>query len=123
MVLAYIGDAVYELLSRDYVVENGVKRIRDIHKQTVGLVRAHHQALVLRSVQALLTEKEREVVRRGRNVKSHVPHHASPREYRSSTGLEALFGYWYLSGQKERMEELFAAMMNCKEEESVGENP
>lgn len=116
VVLAYIGDAVYELLSRCYVVKNGPKKIRDIHTSTVGLVHAHHQAVVLHGVQAVLTEEEQDVVRRGRNVKSHVPRHADPQEYRSSTGLETLFGYLYLSGQNARLEELFALMAACEEE-------
>ena len=117
VVLAYIGDAVYELLCRCYVVNEGPHKIRDIHRQTVGMVHAHHQAVVLHQVQEQLTELEKDVVRRGRNVKSHVPRHADPQEYRLSTGLESLFGYLYLSGQQERLEKLFAFMADYKEED------
>ena len=110
VVLAYIGDAVYELLSRCYVIQSGPQKIRAIHTHTVELVHARHQAEVLRGILAELTEEEADVVRRGRNVKSHVPRHADPQDYRSSTGLESLFGYLYLSGQNDRLEELFSHM-------------
>ena len=110
VVLAYIGDAVYELLSRCYVIQSGPQKIRAIHTHTVELVHARHQAEALQGILEELTEEEADVVRRGRNVKSHVPRHADPRDYRFSTGLESLFGYLYLSGQDDRLEELFARM-------------
>ncbi len=110
VVLAYIGDAVYELLSRCYVIQSGPQKIRAIHTHTVELVHARHQAEALYSIMEQLTAAEADVVRRGRNVKSHVPRHADPQDYRSSTGLESLFGYLYLSGQNDRLEELFIRM-------------
>ncbi len=122
VVLAYIGDGVYELLSRCHVVKNGPKKIRDIHVGTVKLVHAHHQAVVLQAVWESLTEEEQEVVRRGRNVKSHVPRHADPQEYRYSTGLESLYGYLYLKGEDDRLQEIFQKMMEYREKtENPGE--
>lgn len=110
VVLAYIGDGVYELLCRNFVLHHGRRKIQQLHLETVELVKAEKQAKLLYKIMPALTEKELEIVRRGRNVKSHVPHHASPQEYRNATGFEALFGYLYLSGKEERINEIFSLL-------------
>lgn len=107
--LAYMGDAVWELMVATHLIRLGYS-VRHIHKEAVARVNAKAQAQVLQKIQGLLTEAEEDIVRRGRN--SH-PHHAAPKnqeriDYQAATGLEALMGYLYLTGQDERLRELFA---------------
>lgn len=107
LVMAYIGDAVYELAVRSRKVLDRTGKIRDIHREVVGLVNAEKQAQFLRKIEDRLTEEEMAVVKRGRNAKTHsVPRHAGTADYRWSTGLEALFGYLYLKGDEERLREI-----------------
>jgi len=112
LALAHIGDAVFELLVRTKLcVEGGTTNGR-LHQQTVALVQAPTQARFALRIQPLLTPEEAAVYRRGRNAHPHgIPKHATPGEYARATGLEALFGALYLSGQTARIEALFAAMM------------
>src|SRR5690606_30678020 len=92
LLLAYIGDAVYELLVRTQIVTAGQRRIKDIHQDAVERVRAEHQARIVRWLYDHLTKQEQEIVRRGRNVKSNPPKNADLQDYRLSTGFEALVG-------------------------------
>jgi ribonuclease-3 family protein len=103
VLLAYIGDAVFELLVRTHVVAEGNRRVKDIHLDTVQVVRAESQARVVRQLWQELTEEEQDIVRRGRNAKSTAPRHADPGDYHLSTGFEALLGYLYLKGETERV--------------------
>ena len=115
LALAHIGDAVYELMARSYLVARGKETNHSLHRATVALVAAPAQAAGAERIGPLLTEEEREVYRRGRNAKVHaVPHGATPREYHAATALEALFGYLYIKGRRERLNELFAAMLEGK---------
>jgi len=106
--LAYVGDAVFELMARLYILQGAKKKIRDMHQETVKIVQAVSQAEFLQRIQPLLTEKELDVVRRGRNTKNLPPKSASVIEYKLSTGLETLLGYLYLRGDEERLKELFS---------------
>lgn len=106
VLLAYIGDAVFELLVRTHVVAVGNRKVKDIHLDTVQVVRAENQARALRWLWPELTPEEQDVVKRGRNAKSTVPRHASPGDYHLSTGFEALLGYLYCQGQQERILDL-----------------
>ncbi|MGI6512992.1 MAG: Mini-ribonuclease 3 [Syntrophomonadales bacterium] len=107
LVMAYVGDAVYELAVRSRKIMDRTRKIRDIHQEVVGLVNAEKQAQFLRKIEDSLTEEEIAVVKRGRNAKTHsVPRHAITADYRWSTGLEALFGYLYLKGDEERLREI-----------------
>lgn len=106
LVLAYIGDAVYEVWVRLHLVQSGCRRMHNLHKKTVHWVNAGSQARILEMWAPLLSEKETEIVRRGRNTKSAVPRGATVMDYRLSTGLEALVGYLYLAGERERLREL-----------------
>ena len=106
VVLAYIGDAVFELLVRTHLVAAGNRRVKDIHHDTVELVRAQSQARAMRLLYDQLSEQERDIVRRGRNAKSIAPRHADPADYQMSTGFEALLGYLYLKGDDQRLLEL-----------------
>ncbi len=113
--LAHIGDCVYELLARSYVVSHGELRNQDMHRATVGLVRAQAQAAALEKLVPLLTEEEKEICRRGRNAKvNSVPKHAELGDYHAATALECLFGWLYLNGRHERIGELFAVITEEK---------
>ena len=110
--LAYIGDGVYELLVRTWLLEHLHTAALDLHRMTVSLVNASAQAEAFAAVAALLNEEETAVFRRGRNAKvNQIPHHATTAEYHTATGLEALFGWLYLSGRQERIQELFSCIM------------
>lgn len=107
LLLAYIGDAVWELEVRTRLLMQGERRMQRIHQLAVKQVRAENQAERLRHIMATLSEREQMVVRRGRNAKSgSTRHHAKVTDYRASTGVEALLGYLYLSGQQERLLEV-----------------
>ncbi len=107
--LAHVGDGVYELLVRSMLCAQGHQAIQDLHRETVRLVNATAQAQAMEKLLPLLTEEESAVYRRGRNAKVHgIPPKSSVAEYHSATGLEALFGWLYLLGRRERLSELFA---------------
>lgn len=104
LTLAYIGDAIYDLVIRTIVVERGNRSANNLHKKTVTYVNARVQARMIEALEDELTEEEAAVYHRGRNAKSYTSaKNASIIEYRKATGLEALCGYLYLQGQQERM--------------------
>lgn len=107
LLLAYIGDAVYELLVRTRLVAAGQRRIKDIHQDVVEKVRAGYQAKIVRRLYDQLAAHEQEIIRRGRNTKSTPPKNADLQDYRWSTGFEALVGYLYLKGEQERLLDIF----------------
>ena len=110
--LAHMGDAVFELLVRGWLCAHGKATGKGLHQATIQLVRAEKQAEYAEKILPLLTEEETAVFRRGRNAQVHsVPHHASRAQYSTATALEALFGWLYLSGQRQRVSELFDKMM------------
>lgn len=116
--LAYIGDGIYELLVRSLVVsENGSMPAYMLHKKSVEFVCAESQSIGVDAILPLLDEDEEAIYRRGRNsTSSKVPKHADPRDYRKATGLEALFGYLYLVGKQERIQELFEVITKALKE-------
>lgn len=110
--LAHLGDGVYELMVRSWLVLHGRAKAKDLHRATVRYVAAPAQAERFEKIQSLLSEEEADVFRRGRNTDPHsVPKAASRAQYQTATGLEALFGWLYLQGKTERLNELFATMM------------
>lgn len=110
--LAHLGDGVYEVMVRSWLVLHGKASAKDLHKATVRYVAAPAQAERFERIQALLDPEEAGVFRRGRNTDPHsVPKAASRAQYQTATGLEALFGWLYLQGRTERLNELFAIMM------------
>lgn len=112
-VLAFYGDCVYELLVRRRVVLCGNTNAGRLHDMAVGQVRATYQSQAVEIIEPLLTEREADILRRGRNAGGiSVPKSAKPSDYRRATALETLFGYLSLSGQQARVEELFDAI--CK---------
>lgn len=107
LTLAYIGDAIYEIVIRSYVVSRGDTQVNKHHKRTSNLVKAGTQAAMIESLMEELTDHEIGVYKRGRNAKSvSMAKNASMSEYRRATGFEALMGYLYLDGQSKRMLEL-----------------
>ena len=110
--LAHIGDGVYELLCRSYLCAKGEHTVGQLHKETVQLVKAPTQAKMIDKILPVLTEEELAYYRRGKNSHVHaVPKGATPAEYAKATGLEALLGALYLSGQTTRINQLFHMMM------------
>ncbi|MCH5272348.1 MAG: ribonuclease III [Lachnospiraceae bacterium] len=118
LTLAYIGDAVYEMIIRTVLVERGNAPVNVLHKHASRLVKAEAQKNAYYRIKELLTEEELSVFRRGRNAKSYTSaKNATIGDYRVATGFEALFGYWYLTGQTERM--LLMAKTGITEEEHL----
>jgi len=110
--LAHIGDGVFELLCRSYLCARGGKNVGNLHRDTINMVKAPSQAKFADKLLPSLTEEELAYYRRGKNSHVHaVPKSATPAEYAKATGLEALFGALYLSGQTERINELFNFLM------------
>ena len=110
--LAHIGDCVFELLCRSYLCAAGRKNVGQLHKETVQMVKAPTQAEYVEKLLPHLTEEELAYYRRGKNSHVHaVPKGATPAQYAKATGLEALFGALYLSGQTERLNELFHVLI------------
>ena len=102
LALAYMGDAVYEVLIRTRVMNRGSMQVNKMHKKSASLVKA--EARMIQALQEELTEEETAVYKRGRNAHSaSSAKNASIRDYRMATGFEALVGYLYLTGQYERL--------------------
>lgn len=106
-VWAYIGDAVYELFIRHQILTAGPDKTKNMHHKAVSKVRASFQAELVNKIQPFLKETELEIIKRGRNVKSgHVPAGSDVITYRYSTAFEALIGYLYLKGERDRLREI-----------------
>lgn len=106
--LAFVGDAVYELLVREKLCDGTGRRLSQLHRDAISYVRADAQAQALELISALLTDEEADIVRRGKNAhKTAAPRGVAPKTYRAATALEALFGWLYLCGRLERLGELF----------------
>ena len=107
LVLAYMGDAVFDIIIRTMVVSEGNAPVNKLHKRTSALVKAHSQAEMVKSIETYLTEEEMAVFKRGRNAKSAtVAKNASVTEYRHATGFESLIGYLYLKEDYKRIVDL-----------------
>ena len=110
--LAHLGDGVFELMVRSWLCLHGKATNKGLHKATVKYVAAPAQAAMAEKILPLLSEEEGDVFRRGRNARPHsIPKAASRGEYQAATGLEALFGWLYLQGRTERLNQLFEVMM------------
>lgn len=119
LVLAYIGDAVYELMIRTKIVNDGNMQVNKLHRKSSSLVKAKTQADLIKMLKPYLTEEETAVFKRGRNAKSAtVAKNADMTDYRMATGFEALIGWLFLSERFERMTEL--TVIGLKE---IGELP
>ena len=110
--LAHIGDGVYELMCRSYLCLQGKQTVKNLHRESVALVKAPTQAKFADKLLPHLTEEEQSYYRRGKNAHSHAaPKSATPQEYAKATGLETLFGALYLAGKTDRLNELFGILM------------
>jgi len=113
LVLAYMGDAYMELLTREYIIGNGNCNPAELNKRAKKYITASSQSLAVDRLLPLLDEEETAVYKRGRNAKSnHHPRSTSAVDYRRATGLECLFGYLYFNKRYERAELLFRAAYN-----------
>jgi len=106
--LAFVGDGVYDLLAREYLLQGGACPVKKLHQRKARWVCCQAQARALRELWPGLTGEEQAVALRGRNAHvGHVPRNAQPADYHGATGLEALFGWLYLTGEISRARELF----------------
>lgn len=114
LVLAYIGDAVYEVYTRERILlKNPNMPAHKLHVENIKYVKAHAQSNSVSAIEPMLTEEEQAIFRRGRNAKSGTtPKNADVLEYHRATGLEALFGYLHLKGERERLNELMGIAFN-----------
>lgn len=119
LTLAFLGDGIYELFVREYLVSRGSCPVKKLHSRAVEMVRCEAQARVLYEILLPgLSEEEQAVVMRGRNAHvGHVPKNADVADYHAATALETLFGYLYLKGELLRLRELFTAIL-----ERIGDN-
>lgn len=117
LVLAFLGDAVFELMVRAKLVARGNAPIGRLHRQSVEHVCASAQSEGVLAVQELLTEEELAMYKRGRNTHNNTPKNADPMQYRCATGLETLFGYLYVTEQHDRAKELFEKIWSAISEE------
>ncbi len=114
--LAFIGDGVYEMLVREMLVADANRPVNDLHKESVRFVSAKAQNEAYERIKEELSEEEAAIFKRGRNAKvGHNPKSATHGEYHIATGIEALFGYLYLSGELERLRELFKIILDKNE--------
>ena len=121
--LAFIGDGVYELLVRGYILQTCGGRVRELHRAAVSFSNAAFQCAAANALLPLLNEAEAEVFRRGRNAHTgHVPKNKSAAEYHAATGLEALFGWLYLKKDTARLNELFASIISMNGEIQNGKD-
>ena len=110
--LAHLGDGVFELMVRSWLCLHGKATSKGLHKATVRYVAAPAQARMMERILPVLSQEEADVFRRGRNTSPHsVPQNASRADYQTATGLEALFGWLWLQGRTDRLNELFTQMM------------
>ncbi len=115
--LAFIGDAVYELVIRQYILSKGDAKVKSLHNTCVGLVNADRQAELADFLLPLLSEEETAVFKRGRNAHAgHTPKNKSEAVYHKSTGFEALVGYLYLKKDYERLFDFFTLILSQGDE-------
>ena len=112
--LAFLGDSVFDLLVREHLLrQNPHLKVNELNKQKVALVNCKSQADFIARLMPTLSEEELSVFKRGRNAHSHSPSkHGSVGDYHAATGLEALFGYLFLKGETQRINALFAQIIN-----------
>lgn len=111
--LSFIGDGVYDLLVREYLVTHSSAHVGELNRMKVELVNCQSQAAFMKQIMDHLTEEETGVYKRGRNTKvNSAPKHSTLSDYHAATGMEALFGWLYLKGRQERINELFTLIIN-----------
>ncbi|MBR4626722.1 MAG: ribonuclease III [Ruminococcus sp.] len=112
--LAFLGDSVYDTLVREYLLRQANMPVAKLHSAKIRLVCAEYQSAAYDILAEKLTEHELAVLKRGRNATGNtVPKHAEAVQYRRATAIESLFGYLFLTGQNERIYELFGVMTSA----------
>lgn len=113
LIWAYVGDSVYELYIRTHLVNTTKLKPHKLHIESIKYVKAKAQAEILEKLTEILTDQEKEIVRRGRNAENHhLPKNATIQDYMYSTAFEALIGYLYLTKQDERLKEVLELCIN-----------
>ena len=113
LVWAYVGDSVYELYIRTYLINKTKLKAHDLHVKAIGYVKAKSQADALKKINEYLSEEEKDIVRRARNTQNHhLPKNADPSDYMYSTAFEGFIGYLYLTKQNERLKEILELCIN-----------
>ncbi len=113
LTLAYIGDAVYELKIREYLINEGITSVNSLHQNAINFTSAISQSRVIDHIFDILTEEEVEYYKRGRNATiSHKPKSATLKDYIKATGFESLIGYLYLNKNIERLNEIIDISIN-----------
>ncbi|MCR4638880.1 ribonuclease III domain-containing protein [Ruminococcus sp.] len=123
LTLAFLGDSVYDTLVREHLLRQANMPVAKLHSAKIKLVCAEFQSKAYDIAAEKLSEHELAVLKRGRNATGNtVPKHADAAEYRRATALECLFGYLYLTGENERIRELFELIINSNinENEQIG---
>ena len=122
LTLAYIGDAIYDLLIRTLLVEKGNTQVNKLHKRASSLVKAEKQSQMIEILELHFTKEEEQIYKRGRNAKSFTSaKNASIADYRRATGFEAVMGYLYLTGKYHRMIDLVKLGLEPGKEEKDGQ--
>lgn len=120
LTLAYIGDGIYEIGIRRYLLSKNVMKVEELHRKAVHYVKATFQSRFYQHLAETLPERELAVMKRGRNAKTgHQPKSSGVVEYHNATGVEALFGALWLSGEKERLDALFQQLYTFIEEDNT----
>lgn len=116
LVLAFIGDAIYDVFVRTYLVDNNrYMSAHKLHVKAVSFVKAHAQSQIMKKIEDKLTEEEYSIFKRGRNSKSGtVPKNAQVQEYRVATGFETLIGFLYITEQVDRLNELLEMIIKLE---------
>lgn len=117
LVLAYLGDSIYEFYIRKYLISKKISKVNELQKEAVKYVSAKAQEKYLLKMmnESILTEEEIDIVKRARNHKNnHKPKYASIITYKNATGLEALFGYLYLNEKKDRINDIMNYITESK---------
>lgn len=116
LVLAFIGDAIYEVFIRTYLVDNNrYMSAHKLHVKAVSFVKAHAQSEIMKKIEDKLTEEEYGIFKRGRNSKSGtVPKNAEVQKYRIATGFETLIGFLYITEQVDRLNELLEMIIDLE---------
>lgn len=120
LTLAFIGDEVYGLFVREYLVTKGNTSVKKLHSRSVEMVRCEFQSMIVKEfLFDIFTDEEKDIYTRGRNAKvGHIPKNANAAEYHSATGLECLFGYLYLKGELIRLKVFFEIIVKKWEKNS-----
>ena len=113
LVWAYIGDNVYELYIRNYLINNSNAKVHELHINAIKYVKASAQSEILKIIETKLTDEEKNIVRRTRNTQNHhIPKNANPADYTYATAFEGLIGYLFLNHRLGRLKELFQIIEN-----------